>query len=235
MEAKKSEQANLENYRGMFMLTGIVLSLLLSIFLIEYKVYDEKTSNLGELDKVEDDEVIPITQRELEPPPPPPPPPPEVIEVVEDDVELDEELDIQTTDSDEMEEVEAIEMEVEESDEVLNFAVVESAPVYPGCEDKKTEAEKKACMNQMIVKYVSNNFEFPEMARQMGLEGRVFVNFVIEKDGSITNIEVVRGVDPVLDDEAVRVIKGLPNFEPAKQRGKPVRVSYTIPINARLQ
>ncbi|MGB0978834.1 MAG: energy transducer TonB, partial [Croceimicrobium sp.] len=78
-------------------------------------------------------------------------------------------------------------------------------------------------------------FKFPEMARQMGIQGRVYVNFVIERNGKITNVEVVRGVDPLLDDEAVRVVKMLPKLTPAKQRGKPVRMSFTLPINAKLQ
>jgi protein TonB len=83
--------------------------------------------------------------------------------------------------------------------------------------------------------HIGKNFKFPEMARQMGIQGRVFVNFVIEKDGSISNVTVARGVDPLLDDEAMRVVKGLPRFQPAKQRGKPVRMQYTVPINAKLQ
>jgi protein TonB len=83
--------------------------------------------------------------------------------------------------------------------------------------------------------FVSRNFEFPEMAKEMGIQGRVYVNFVIEKNGSITNVEIVRGVDPLLDDEAVRVVKKLPKLIPAKQRGKPVRMSFTLPINAKLQ
>jgi protein TonB len=83
--------------------------------------------------------------------------------------------------------------------------------------------------------HISKNFKFPEMARQMGIQGRVFVNFVIEKDGSISNVTVARSVDPLLDDEAVRVVKKLPKFQPAKQRGKSVRMQYTVPINAKLQ
>ena len=209
--------------------------MLLSIFLIEYKTYDESIANLGELEVQMDDEIIPITQREVAPPPPPPPPPPEVIEVVEDDVELEDELEMQTTETDMMEEVEVIEMEEEVSDEVLSFAVVESVPIFPGCEDAKDNDERKACFQQKVLVFVSKNFEFPEMAKEMGIQGRVYVNFVIEKNGSITNVEIVRGVDPLLDDEAVRVVKKLPKLIPAKQRGKPVRMSFTLPINAKLQ
>ncbi len=235
MQPKKADKADLENYRALFMLSGLVVTLLLCIFLIEWKVYDQRVADLGELDVDIEEEVIPITQRDLAPPPPPPPPPPEVIEVVEDDVELEEELEIQTTETDEMEEVEVIEMEEEVSDEVLSFAVVESVPIFPGCEDKVSNAEKRNCFQQQIMLYVSRNFEFPEMARQMGIQGRVYVDFVIEKNGSFSNIQVIRGVDPLLDDEAVRVVKSMPKVQPAKQRGKPVRMRFTLPINAKLQ
>lgn len=235
MQPKKSEKADLENVRSMLMLFGLVTSLLLCIVLIEWKTYDESVANLGELDVEIDDEIIPITNREVAPPPPPPPPPPEVIEVVEDDVELEEELEIQSTETDMMEEVEVIEMEEEESDEILNFQVVESVPVFPGCEDSKNNTERKNCFQQKILQFVAREFKFPEMARQMGIQGRVYVDFVIEKNGKISNVKIVRGVDPLIDDEAVRVIKMLPKLTPAKQRGKPVRMQFTLPINAKLQ
>jgi protein TonB len=91
------------------------------------------------------------------------------------------------------------------------------------------------CFQKKMQEHVAKNFVFPEMARQMGISGKIFVNFVIEKDGSISNVTVARGVDKSLDDEAVRVIKKLPKMQPAKQRGKPVRMQFTMPINARLQ
>jgi protein TonB len=155
--------------------------------------------------------------------------------VVEDDVELEEELEMESTETDMMEEVEVIEVEEEISDEILNFAIVESVPVFPGCEDAKNNEERKACFSREIFKFVSRNFEFPEMAKQMGIQGRVYVNFVVERDGSISNVETVRGVDPLIDDEAERVVKALPKFTPAKQRGKPVRMRFTLPISAKLQ
>lgn len=235
MEPKKNPKADLENYRGLFLQTGLVLALLVSIIALEWKSYDDSVADLGELEVEIDDEIIPITQRQTAPPPPPPPPPPEVIEVVEDDVELEEELEIASTETDETEEVEVIEMEEEVSDEILNFAVVESVPIFPGCEDASSNDEKKACFQKQMFGHVRDNFKFPEMARQMGIQGKVYVNFVIEKNGSISNVEVVRGVDPLLDEEAARVIKQLPDMTPAKQRGKPVRMSFTMPINAKLQ
>lgn len=235
MESKKSPQADLENYRTILVETGLVIGLLLSIFLIEYKTYEKAAKDMGEVEAEIDDEVIPITERQTKPPPPPPPPPPEQIEVVDDEVELEEELDISSSESDEMEEVEEIEMEEETSDEVLNFQVVESVPVFPGCEDAENNQERKQCFQRQIMGYVGRNFKFPDMAKEMGIEGRVYVNFVIEKDGSFSNIKVVRGVDKMIDEEAVRVVKSMPKVKPAKQRGKPVRMSFTLPINAKLQ
>lgn len=235
MEPKKNPKADLENFRLMFVLAGLVFALAITISAFEYKSYDQSLTDLGELDDVEDEEIIPITQREVAPPPPPPPPPPEVIEVVEDDVELEEELEIESTETDETEEVEVIEQEEEESDEILNFAIVESVPVFPGCENAKNNDERTACFNTQIRKFIAKNYKFPEMARQMGLQGKVYVNFVIEKNGKISNIEVVRGVDPLLDDEAVRVVKKLPKLQPAKQRGRPVRSRFTLPFNLKLQ
>lgn len=236
MEVKKNPKKDLENYRMLFVQVGLVIALVFTIVAIEWKTYDQVVADLGELEVEIDDEVIPITQRQMAPPPPPPPPPPsEVIEVVEDDVVLEEELEIQVTETDETEEVEVIEMEEEVSDEVLNFMVVENKPVFPGCEDKGSEDEKFQCLQLEIQKFIARNFKFPEMARQMGIQGKVYINFEISKDGSIKNVQVVRGVDELLDNEAIRVIKKLPKFTPAKQRGKPVRVQYTVPINAKLQ
>ena len=235
MVSKKNPKADLERMRGIFFQAGLVLALIISIVALQWKSGGEGAMDLGELDVELDDEIIPITQRQTAPPPPPPPPPPEVIEVVEDDVELEEELTIQSTETDQEEEVEVIEIEEEVSDEVLSFAVVESVPVFPGCENAKTNDEKRTCFQQQILKFVSKEFKFPEMARQMGIQGRVYVNFVIEKDGSISNVQVLRGVDPLLDDEAVRVVNNLPKMTPAKQRGKSVRMQFTLPINAKLQ
>lgn len=235
MVSKKHPKADLERMRGIFFQAGLVVALIISIVAIQWKTGGAGGADLGELEVEIDDEIIPITQRQTAPPPPPPPPPPEVIEVVEDDVELEEELTIQSTETDQEEEVEVIEIEEEVSDEALSFAVVESVPIFPGCENAKTNDEKRSCFQQQILKYVSREFKFPEMARQMGIQGRVYVNFVIEKNGSISNVQVLRGVDPLLDDEAVRVVNSLPKMTPAKQRGKSVRMQFTLPINAKLQ
>lgn len=234
MKKRKNDSVNLENKKTTFFLIGLVAALALVYSAFEYKLYERQLMDLGQVDLGVDDEIIPITQRQQQPPPPPPPAPPEVIQIVENDLEI-EELQMETTEFDESEEIEFVEEVEEETDEIFNFAVVENKPVYPGCEKLATEDERFNCFQSSMMSFIGKNFKFPEMAKTMGIQGRVFVNFVIEKDGSISNVQVARGVDPLLDDEAVRVVKSLPKFTPAKQRGKPVRMQYTVPINAKLQ
>ena len=216
MKNRKTYNADAENKKNLFLLIGLTLSLALTLFVLEYRSYESGPGELGKMSYDDEDEIAIITNRTPPPPPPPPPPaPPEVIQIVENDLEI--------------EEVE------EEEDEIFNFAVVENKPVFPGCEKKATEDEKFMCFNQEIMKHIGKNFEFPELARQMGIQGKVYVNFVIEKNGKVSSVTIARGVDKLIDDEAIRVIKKLPTFIPAKQRGKPVRMQYTVPINARLQ
>ena len=234
MKNRKADSVNLDNKKTTFFLVGLVVALLGIWIAFEWRTYERALMDLGQLSMEIDDEIIPITQRQNQPPPPPPPAPPEVIQIVENELEI-EEVTFESTETDQSEEIEFVEKVEEETDEIFNFAVVENKPVYPGCEKFATEEERFNCFNQSIMTHIGKNFKFPEMARQMGIQGRVFINFVIEKDGSISNVTVARSVDPLLDDEAVRVVKKLPKFQPAKQRGKPVRMQYTVPINAKLQ
>lgn len=122
-----------------------------------------------------------------------------------------------------------------DENEVLSFAVVEKVPVYEGCEKYDTNEELKLCFQKSILSHVGKSFNYPPNARQQGIQGRNYTSFVIEKDGSIGMIEIVRGVHPLLDLESIRVVSEIPDVEPATQRGKPVRMSFTLPINARLQ
>lgn len=235
MELKKSPKADLEKTRNVFLLIGLVVSLGVAVAAIEYRTYEKGPMDLGVLDVDIEDEIIPITEREQKPPPPPPPPPQEIIEVVSDEVELEEELEIESIETDQEEVVEFIEVEEEESDEILNFAVVENKPVFPGCENEPTEEAKFQCFQKSLMLFIRDNVEYPEMSRQMGVQGRVFVSFVVEKDGSVSNVSVARGVDKMLDKSATDVVGKFPKMKPAKQSGRPVRMSYTVPINFRLQ
>lgn len=234
MKERKTYKANLENKKVTHFLLGLVMTLIATIVLVECKKYEGELMDLGQVQAIDDEEAIPITNREVAPPPPPPPKPPEVIQIVEDEVEI-EEFEFESTETDESEEIEIVEEVEEESDEVLSFAVVENKPVFPGCEDEPDEAARFKCFNASINKIVKKNFSYPEMAKQMQLSDKVWVSFVIEKDGSISNVAIARGQYEDLNNEAIRLIKKLPKMKPAKQRGKPVRMSYTVPINFKLQ
>ena len=236
MEIKKSPKSNLENYSKLFMQLGLVLALFVTYIAIENKTYDKQYGELGDADmgtELEDDTII------LTPPPPPPPPPatpppptPEKIEVVEDDKEIEETI-IESTETDETEAVEVEEIvEVEEEEEVIEdvpFSIIEEVPVFPGC--KGSKAEKKTCLNKKLRKHVAKNFD-TELANELGLDSgkkKIYVQFKIDKDGTITSINA-RAPHPKLKAEAIRIVKKLPRMKPGRQRGKPVRVGYTLPI-----
>jgi protein TonB len=213
MEPKKNPEVNLERKRGLFLQIGLVIALLVVLGAFEYKTYEKIAYNLGalNLDDLEE-EIIPITKQELKPPPPPPPPP-EIIEIVEDDVEIEDEIEIEDTESDEDEEIEIIE---EDDDEF--FMVVENMPIFPGGD-------------LGLMKYIQKHVKYPAIAKEYNITGKVYVSFIVDKSGSVTNVKIVRGVDKNLDAEAMRVVKSLPKYKPGKQRGKAVRVMFTIPIN----
>jgi len=223
MELKKSPQADLDRNKSLFTLIGLVVVLGIVLMAFEYRANSDNVASLGELGDMElEEEIIPITRQEEKPPPPPPKPKViEVLEIVEDDVELEEELEMEDTEADEETEVEAVEVEEEESDEVFQFAVIEDKPEFPGGMPK-------------LMQYLGKNTKFPQIAKENGIQGRVYVQFVIDKKGNVVDVEVVRGVDPYLDKEALRVVKGMPKWKPGKQRGKPVKVSYIVPINFKL-
>jgi protein TonB len=201
---------------------------------LEWKKYDEATNYDISLN-VEDqlDEEVPMTEQIKTPPPPPPPAAPEVIEVVEDEEEVEETIIESTETSQEEEVIEIEEVEVEEVEEDISipFAVIEDVPVFPGCEGA---SDKKACFQEQMQKHIRKNFRYPEIAQEMGVQGRVNVMFVIQRDGSIGGIRM-RGPDKNLEAEALRIINLLPKMTPGRQRGRPVKVPFSIPITFRLQ
>lgn len=236
MEIKKNPKSNLENYSKLFVQLGLVLALFVTYMAIEQKTYDKQYGDLGvaQMNKDVEDETIVLQQ--VTPPPPapktPPPPAPEKIEVVEDDKKVEETV-IESTETDESEAVEVEEIEeVEEVEEVIEdvpFAVIEEVPVFPGCTGSKVE--KKNCLNKKLQKHVQRNFN-ADLAQELGLSSgkkRIYVQFKINEKGNITNINA-RAPHPKLKSEAIRIVKKLPRMKPGKQRGKPVRVGYTLPI-----
>ncbi len=235
MEVKKNPKANLESYSKMFLQLGLVLALLIIYLGIEYKTFDRSLADLGDANNQEEvEEDIPITERiEQIKPPPPPPPAPEVIEVVEDEKEVEETV-LESTETDESEavEIEEIVEAVEEEyvDEDVPFAIIEDVPVFPGC--KGTKAQKKACLNKSMQKHVVRKFN-ADLAGDLGLspgKKKIYIQFRITKTGTIQIIGA-RAPHARLEKEAKRVVSLLPKMTPGKQRGRPVNVTYMLPIS----
>jgi protein TonB len=205
--------------------------------LIELKTYEKEQFDYESiLVEQDEEEEIPLTEQIKTPPPPPPPPvqAPTEIEIVEDEEEVEETI-IESTETDRDEIIEVEDVVIEEEEEIIDvpFAVIEDVPVFPGCEDVEKN-QLRNCFQEQMNKHIRRNFRYPEIAQEMGIQGRVFVNFIISEDGSITNIRM-RGPDKNLEGEAKRIISLLPNMTPGKQRGRPVRVPFSIPIVFRLQ
>ena len=205
--------------------------------LIEFKTYEKDQFDYESiLVEQDEEEEIPLTEQIKTPPPPPPPPvqAPTEIEIVEDEEEVEETI-IESTETDRDEIIEVEDVVIEEEEEIIDvpFAVIEDVPVFPGCENVEKD-QLRNCFQEQMNKHIRRNFRYPEIAQEMGIKGRVYVNFIISEDGSITNIRM-RGPDKNLEGEAKRIISLLPNMTPGKQRGRPVRVPFSIPIVFRLQ
>ena len=234
MQPKKNQKADLSKNSSLYFIIGLTSILFISWQAIEWKTYDKSGYGYEALNVDDDDEEeVPITEQIKVPPPPPPPPPaPEVIEVVEDEEEVEETV-IESTETDQEEIVEVVEV-VEEFDDIdVPFAVIEDVPIFPGCEGV-SKSKRRDCFQEKMNKHIVKNFRYPDIAQEMGIQGRVYVNFIISKDGSISNIRM-RGPDKNLEKEAQRIISKLPKMTPGKQRGRPVRVPFSIPITFRLQ
>jgi protein TonB len=225
MEPRKTKKADLENKKGIFLEIGLIIALLAVFAGFEYKNYDKQTIDLKQrvVEEIQE-EMIPITEQKVKPPPPPPPKQVTQIKIVEDDVEVDEDIDIdvEADETTEMEEYVPPEEEEEEVVEAEIFTVVESMPEFPGGMGE-------------LMKYLAENIKYPPLAKESGIQGRVFINFVVEPNGSISNVKVLRGIGGGCDEEAVRVVSKMPNWKPGKQRGKAVRVSYNLPVKFTLQ
>lgn len=225
MEPKKSPKADLENKRTIFLQIGLVIALAITLAAFQWKSYEKREQTLEkQVQKETTEEMVPITKQEKEPPPPEAPESTTELNIVEDDVDVEDEVDIDVTaDEDtEVQEYEPAPMEEEEKEEDKVFVVVEDQPQFPGGEKARKQ-------------YLANNVEYPQLARESGIEGTVYVSFVVEKDGSITDVRVLRGIGGGCDKEAVRVVKDMPKWKSGKQRGKAVRVKFQMPIRFTLQ
>ena len=227
MEIKKSPKADLESKKLTFALIGLVVTLFIVWRVFEYKSYDKQiVDDLQKNVEVIEEEMVEITKQE-QPKPQPPAPKPQVtqIEIVDNEEEIEDEIEIdaEVSQDEVIEEYFApAEIEEEEIVEAEIFKVVEVMPEFPGGAAKMME-------------YIQKNMKYPMMARESDIQGRVFVNFVVEPDGSISNVAVLRGIGGGCDEEAVRVVQSMPKWNPGKQRGTAVRCAFTVPIIFKLQ
>jgi len=224
MEVKKSEKASLGNKRLLFTEIGFVVALLVVYGAFEYSSKDKQTKVLeAEVVAVEEEELIPITQET----PPPPPETPQIpvlsdnIDIVDDDLLVEDTIlnleDDANLGVEIREYVEQVEEEVIE-EEAIPFQLVEQKPGFMGGDANA------------FSKWVNERLQYPEIAKENGIQGRVVLQFVVGADGKVSNVKVVRGVDPALDKEAVRVVQSSPKWTPGKQRDRAVKVTYTFPV-----
>lgn len=240
MEVKKNPNVDVGRNSSLFFAVGLNVMLLLTYFGLEYKTYDRTLSQADILmlsDQLEED--IPITNIDLLPPPPPPPPiVTEVITVVEDVEEIEETI-IESTEigqDDVIEEriigVGEIDVDEYEEDIEVAFAVIEQVPIFPGCTGNNDEL--KLCFQRKMNEHLQDNFKYPVAAEELGITGKVYVFFLIDKTGKVTKVKS-RGPDNTLETEAERIIGLLPKMIPGKQRNRAVGVPYSIPINFQLK
>lgn len=210
----------------MFMQIGMIISLLIAWLAFEHKSYDKREIDPSLLNRevTIDEEMVEITkQDEQKPQPMEVPKQTTQLEIVQDDVEVEDiEINAEVEQNEVLEEYVAPEVVEEEVVEQEIFKIVEEMPAFPGGEAK-------------LMEYVAKNVKYPQIARETGVQGRVYVNFVVEPDGSVSNVSVLRGIGGGCDEEAIRVVKNMPKWKPGKQRGKAVRVSYMLPVNFKLQ
>lgn len=224
MEIKKSDKANLENKKFMFLEIGMIVALLIVFFAFEWTTRETNVDALVDTTMaIEEEEIINIDQNT----PPPPPATPDVpvlsdeIDIVDDDVKVDD-IIINTEDDANLgveivDYVAQVEEEVVE-EEAIPFQLVEKQPSFKGGGPNE------------FTKWVNQRLVYPEIAKENGVQGRVTLQFTVEKDGSVSNVKVLRGVDPSLDKEAVRVVSSSPKWVPGKQRDRAVKVTYTFPV-----
>lgn len=227
MEAKKSPKADLEKKKGLYLELGLVLVLAAALVAFNIKSYDVESVEVTQRTAMDEIEDV-IIQTTEDTPPPPEPEQPEVateLTIVEDDAKIENELgivDMGDNANQAMEEVAPI--VVEEEEEVVEeeiFTVVENDPEYPGG-------------MEALYKYLAENIHYPQIAKENNITGKVYVTFVVEKDGSIANPRILRDIGGGCGQEAVRVVKSMPKWKPGKQRGKSVRVQFNLPVSFNL-
>jgi len=229
MELKKSKSADLEKRKGMFIEIGLVIALAIVLVAFEWTKGEGRDNEDNVVADIQmEDEMMQITRRD-EPKPEPKPETPkvaEVLDIVDDDVEIEDDFDFDmeaTTDT-EYDFTSMMGDDDEEIEEEEVFYIVEDMPTFNGGEPATG-----------FRKYIAQNLQYPEIAAENGVSGRVIVQFAVDKTGKVVDARIVRSVDSALDKEAVRVVMSSPKWTPGKQRGKAVKVLFTFPINFVLQ
>ncbi|WP_394975328.1 energy transducer TonB [uncultured Croceitalea sp.] len=232
MEVKKKEHLKLEKNSGLYFAIGMTLILALVYTALEWKTFDNSENiifcELNPPDSIDED--VPVTFHYIKPPPPVIP---TVIEIAPDDPEIIETV-IEAIDPNQDTEIISCSFNIEDPDPDIDevpFMVIEDVPVFPGCEGTD---DKRACFQEKMQKHIRKNFRYPEEAQEMGLQGKVYLQFTVQKDGSIGGLKM-RGPHQILESEASRIISKLPKMEPGKQRGQAVKVPFSIPITFKLQ
>lgn len=225
MEEKKTPKANLEDKKLMFIQIGLIISLAITWAVFEHKTYDKRELSFDVRNtEVVEEEMVEITKQEQKPQPVEVPKQTTQLQIVNDDVEVEDDIQInaEVDQTEVIEEYVAPEVDEEDIQDVEVFMVVEEMPDFPGGIAKLGE-------------YLAKSIKYPQMARESGIQGRVYINFIVEPDGHVSNVKVMRGIGGGCDEEAVRVVKAMPKWKPGKQRGKAVRVSYNLPVNFQLK
>lgn len=223
MEPKKTEKADLTNKSFLFFSIGLMISLLLAITAFTYRVYDDTSvKDLGN-NSANTDEIMEVPPTDQPPPPPPKIQQPQIIEVP-DEKKIEEEIDInmdtEVTEDTKVEEIKIVEVEEKEDPDQIFLVVEETAAPIGGM--------------PAFYEFIGKKLKYPAQARRMGIEGKVFVEFVIERDGTITDVKAIKGIGAGCDEEAVRVVQSAPKWKAGKQRGKPVRQRMVLPIAFKL-
>lgn len=225
MEIKKTEKANLENKKLLFLEIGLIVALVAVFVAFEWQTEEQQIIELEDTTQVIEVEEVIATQTETPPPPPSAPKMPvlsDQIDIVDDEIVVDDNLFLNLEDDanmgvEIMDYVESVEEEVIE-EEAIPFQLVEEKPSFMGGDANE------------FSKWVNQRLVYPEIAKENGVQGRVTLQFTVESDGRVTNVKVLRGVDSSLDQEAVRVVSSSPRWTPGKQRDRAVRVTYTFPV-----
>ena len=240
MQVKKNPHADLNRNSGLYFVIGLSLVLFLTWRALEYKSYpkeDTLVEAIAAVDELKED--VPVTEVLKTTPPPPPPAAPEVIEIVEDAEEIEETI-IESTETsqdaiiDEVMDVDDVEVGEMEEEISVPFAVIENVPIFPGCEDLSGNEARKKCFEKKMQAHIMKEFHYPEVALELGIMGRVYVQFSIDSKGKVAGIRT-RGPDKILEQEAHRIVAALPQMKPGMQRGRPVRVPYSIPVSFKIQ